>query len=202
MVEVERFISDISNQSARIFETVSIIIDIADRINLLSLNASIEAARAGEHGRGFAVVADEIGKLAVQTSESIKDIEKVLTTNTKTTEDGVVVVKSTAGIIKGMISDIEESSNKIKTLKESIFVEEKYISVIIDQTYKNLTLARDIGIGTDEQKRAIESTTKAVDHINEMLADMVKGVNEIAQSSQRIFLNAEDLVHKAGQAAL
>ena len=32
---------------------------IAEKINILSLNASIEAARAGEYGRGFSIVADE-----------------------------------------------------------------------------------------------------------------------------------------------
>jgi len=199
--EVERFISVISEQSSRISETVSIIIEIADKINLLSLNASIEAARAGEHGRGFAVVADEIGKLAVQTTDSIKEIENVLKSNTDTTRRGVEIIQSAASLLKGMIGNMEDSSNKIRILRESIFVEERYTAVIIDQTLKNLDLARGIGTATDEQKLAIESTTKAVDHINELMSEMVKGVTAMAESSRLIFENAKNLVGIAEKAA-
>ena len=198
--EVEHTILKISEQSKGIAETVSIITDIADKINLLSLNASIEAARAGEYGRGFAVVADEIGKLAVLTSESIKEIEKVLAFSSRTTTDGVAVITSTAETIKKLIAKMGESSGKIKLLQESIMVEERYIRVIIEQMTKNIDMAKSIGTSTAEQKRAIQDTTKAIDNANLIIAGMVEEVRNLSSTSSAILKNATELLMKSQEA--
>ncbi len=73
---VSERLAAIRSRTGRITSIVTTIVAVADRTNLLSLNASIEAEKAGPAGLGFAVIAGEIRRLADETAVSTFDIER------------------------------------------------------------------------------------------------------------------------------
>lgn len=77
-------------------EILKFVSEVANNSNLLGLNATIEAARAGEVGRGFTVVADEIRRMAINSSESVKNIKTIMQTIQNESQAVVKIIVTTA----------------------------------------------------------------------------------------------------------
>ena len=78
VTKIAKQINTLHDSIASIQTAITMIQNIADETDLLSLNASIEAARAGDAGRGFAVVAQQISKLAEQSNTTAEEVEKII----------------------------------------------------------------------------------------------------------------------------
>jgi len=68
----------LNDKAGNINTVITTITNVADQINLLSLNAAIIADRAGDDGRSFSVIAGEIRSLADQTALATLDIDKIV----------------------------------------------------------------------------------------------------------------------------
>lgn len=71
-------IDAVGASSAELRRAIAEILDIGERIGILSMNASIEAARAGAAGAGFKVLATEIRALSDETGRRVLGLERTL----------------------------------------------------------------------------------------------------------------------------
>jgi len=100
MAKVKSSITDISH-------IIGLINGIAEQTKLLALNARIEAARAGENGLGFSVVADEIGKLALQSSEAVKQTTQLINNSMAAADESARITQKTVESFKNINASIE-----------------------------------------------------------------------------------------------
>jgi hypothetical protein len=129
-------LAHMNNDIAKISESAAVYADgtkeilkfiegIASKTNLLGLNASIEAARAGEAGKGFQVVAKEIRNMSINTSESIKKINEVLSTIGESISRISKGIKDSNTVFDDQITNLEEITASITELNNTVKILEE-----------------------------------------------------------------------------
>jgi methyl-accepting chemotaxis protein len=77
--DVAHRIKELNSQAEKVAEILATIMQVADRTDLLALNAALEGTKAGEAGRGFTLVAAEMRRLAESVMESVAGIRRLMT---------------------------------------------------------------------------------------------------------------------------
>jgi len=154
--------AELTGHTNRIAELLEVIREIADRSDLLALNASLEATRAGEAGRPFSLVAAEMRRLAERVTASVQD------------------VKSLVSDVRAFGSSTIMSAEEGRRLAESTTESARQITLVtqqqrtgteqVSQGMRDITAALTQSVAAASQIRA---STEALKSTADRLAQMV-----------------------------
>jgi methyl-accepting chemotaxis protein len=166
-------IGELGKRSLLINEMVEIIKEVANKTNILSINASIEASRSDEAGKGFSVVAAEIRELSKETINSAKNVEKA--------------AKEIQDFLNSIIMSSESESRKVIESVEIVKKTSNNIESIVDSINNNYSFTQKIDASIKQQ----ESGSKQA-------ADTIKQMAEIsrqsAETARQILIVIKDIV--------
>ena len=125
IIEANQSVEITVNAMNEINNKITLIDDIAERIDILAINAAIEAARAGEHGKGFAVVAAEIRKLAENSQNAAKVISEV-------SQNSVDISKKSGELLSKVVPDIQNTTSLVQNITAASKEQSSGSSQIVD----------------------------------------------------------------------
>jgi methyl-accepting chemotaxis protein len=170
---------DLQRSVGQISQILSVIEEVANRTNLLSLNAAIIAAQAGEQGAGFTVVADEIRELAERTRGSTKEIAQI--------------VKAVQGGSRQAVQKMQEGVARVGENVEQAQEAAASLEKIVDSATHSFDEAKRISRSLEEQstasRRLHEVASRMTDHISEInraTREQARGTELLAQESERV----------------
>lgn len=193
MVEYTQPIYRLSNKVEKIQLVTKIMDEIAQKTDLLSLNASIEATRAGEMGKGFALVADEIRSMAENSKQSSQEmetiVEEILKDNKAVLE---ALPQSQAGInrgreiIRGIVDTFGEMLSGVKDIFLQVQAMEEVMEKQVRQMRGLLSYFQELSRLAQENFVSTQKTTVATKGQEKDMKEIVNAMKSLNALSEKM----------------
>lgn len=161
--EVKKSVEITIQAMREIAEKVLLIDDLAERTDLLAINAAVEASRAGESGKGFAVVAHEVRKLAESSLNAAQEIDAL-------SQKSVKVAEKSGDLLQGILPEIQRNTKMIQEITASSVEQNNGIDQInqamqqLNQiTQNNTSVSQELATGSNELSMQAELLEKSVE---------------------------------------
>lgn len=181
--ETSKRIKRLGESSQEIGDIISLITDIADQTNILSLNAAIQASMAGDAGRGFAVVADEVQRLAERSTAATKQIEALVKTIQNDTNEAVISMEQTTSeVVRGArlaqdagvaLEEIESVSKNLAELIQNISNAARQQASSAGHISNTMNVIQEI---TSQTSAGTTATAKSIGNLAEMANQLRESV--------------------------
>ncbi len=194
MAEHTEPIYRLANKVEKIKLVMSVMDEIAQKTDLLSLNASIEATRAGELGKGFALVANEIRTMAENSRDSSHEIKKtiedilednkaVLDALLKSQEGinrGREIIDGIADIFAETLSGVKGISSEVQTMEKVTSHQAKQMRGLLGHfqdlsrlAHENFISTQKTTIGTKNQEEDVKKIVDTISSLGRLSAKMM-----------------------------
>jgi methyl-accepting chemotaxis protein WspA len=174
----------LNDRAANINTVVTTIAKVADRTNLLSLNAAIEAEKAGEYGRGFAVVATEIRRLADQTADATTDIEQMVREIQSAISAGVMGTDKFSEEVRRAVDAVGEVGGQLSDIIQQVQAVTPRFDAVVDGMQSQSEGAQQIsealaqlGEASQQTVESLVQSTEALEQLNEAARGLQAGVS-------------------------
>ena len=156
----------------QIGKVVEFINEIADKSDLLALNAELEGTKAGEPGRGFSLVAAEMRRLAENVLSSTLAIERLIDEIRDATQAAVMATE--AGL-----KTTERGASLAAQVDQSL-------GLILELARQTSHAVRSISLATQQQQTGTDQLAAA-------MGDILRVTEENAEATQQMVAANTDL---------
>ncbi|MBU1182240.1 MAG: methyl-accepting chemotaxis protein [Proteobacteria bacterium] len=195
MSDYAQQVSRLPDKVEKIKVITNVMETIAQKTDLLSLNASIEATRAGESGKGFAIVADEIRNMAENSKQSSQTITKLvenilednrmlkeyLTKNQSDINEGRKIIKGIVQTFSETLFGVREIFEETKGMGEVTARQAEELRSFTENfkelsgfAHKNSESTQKTTIASKNQKAEVIRITNAITLLDKLSKKMIQ----------------------------
>lgn len=149
----------LTEHAQRITELLELIRDVANKSELLALNAALEGAKAGEAGRGFSLVASQMQRLAESVMESVKIVKELTADVRKATQATALATEEATKLA----ADTTEAARRIGVITQEQETNTEQVTRAMDEI---ADATHQSAAGTHQTLQAVRELSQIAERLN------------------------------------